>query len=489
MTTLPGVQNVIINGGISLAGQSGDTPLIFGVSSWGTIGTKYRFTQVSQIEPAIGHGSARDQADECLKQKNISQVDVILLSSSLPGHVGTVSTSSAPAVTVTGTPTPGIIQSIISSVESSGSTGMKIKFSTDGGVSYSNPVTVGASGASYAMSGSGLTLNFASGTYPVGHLTSFTAYGACPSVADFAEQTAPLLLDDNFAPPLAVTVAQDCLDAASGSLMAVAIDTFITNCRKVEINTSAPGIPTGGADGDAAATVAAYVAQCAGGNGVLPVAERARTLLAAPLAQRANPRVPFAYPVFARSCNVLPPTNPARVADGGLSTISDVTFDERIDGTTYSDARIGAPRTFARGGGAVYLNQGFNHGAETDSYQYIMWARVKDVAIDAEAPVLQSLINASVRCNKTGGTILEVDARRIENRLNAALKSALLDKINAEGTKGWVSAVQVSVDRTTNVLTTSTLTVTTMIIPLANVKNIVNNIVLTDSIDVNAIAV
>lgn len=483
MTQLPGVTNNIIQGGINIVSQQASNPLVFGPSSWGTIGQKYTFTQVSQIEPAIGHGSVRDQVDECLKQPNVSQVDVMITSASLPGHVTAVVSTSAPVVTVTGTPTPGQIQYVSAVVDSSSSTGMKIRFSTDGGVSYSNPVSVQAGGASYAMSGSGLTLNFASGTYPVGHTSTFTAYGAVPSVADFNEQANLLVADRTFIPPLAVTVAYDCTSAASGSLMAAAVDSFITDCRGIDINTSAPGLTTGGEDGEADATVAAFTAVASSGNGLMAVAERARTVLKAPLAQRINPRVPLAYPAFARACSINASTNPARVADGPLATISDATWDERIDGSTYTQARIAAPTSFARQNG-TYLQQGFNHGAETDSYYYIMWARVKDLVLDAEAPVMQKLINSSVRVNKKNGTILEIDARRIESRLNAALKATVGDPVNAEGTQGLVSAFQVSVDRTTNVLSTSTLKISTLVIPLANVSNIVNNVVLTDSIEI-----
>ena len=94
-----------------------------------------------------------------------------------------------------------------------------------------------------------------------------------------------------------------------------------------------------------------------------------------------------------------------------------------------------------------------------------------DVACTTAHEKQVGFIGRTVRTNNDG-TIDERDALALEAEVQAVLESRLLNPRNAEGTKGHVSAVAYTIDRTNNVNTTSTIIAEVAIRPLGYIDYI-----------------
>ncbi len=122
-------------------------------------------------------------------------------------------------------------------------------------------------------------------------------------------------------------------------------------------------------------------------------------------------------------------------------------------------------------------------------YLYWQWGRVINRAAQVTARALRRYVNSSVRVITDGtGYIDPRDAAVIEGYVQKQLNATIMLETNAEGTPGHASAIVFSINRATNVLTTSTLEFSVAIVPLANVSNLDGTIGFTDSIPVVAAA-
>lgn len=128
------------------------------------------------------------------------------------------------------------------------------------------------------------------------------------------------------------------------------------------------------------------------------------------------------------------------------------------------DARFCVLRTWEDLAG-VYINNPNLMSAEGSDFQYFQHRLVMAIGKEALYAYLRRRLSKAVSVDKTTGFILESEALEIEAGAETAMRSALLARPKA-------SAVEFTLSRTDNVLSTKTLTGQARITPLAYPKTI-----------------
>lgn len=177
------------------------------------------------------------------------------------------------------------------------------------------------------------------------------------------------------------------------------------------------------------------------GEGQVPIAPL-------PMAGLGHPRITVSDMAAARITGGLISTDPIRVASGPLPFLN-LTHDEYVVNTLDS-VRVGTARSYP-GLAGYYLTNVWLKSAPDSDFQYFQHGLLMDFACDIVYQKQAGFIGATIRSG-SGGTILEEDARDFEADVNAALKSALLDPLNAEGKPGHVAALQYAIRRDNNIL-------------------------------------
>lgn len=122
-------------------------------------------------------------------------------------------------------------------------------------------------------------------------------------------------------------------------------------------------------------------------------------------------------------------------------------------------SRFSTTRTF-RGLPGFYITNGRTFANPGSDFTYLQFRRVIDRAATLLTTVIKQYINTEVRVN-ANGTIAEIDARAIEDRVLSYMYNQLKDN---------VTAIEVEVDRTINIVQTQTLKVTCAIQPFGYAK-------------------
>jgi hypothetical protein len=191
-----------------------------------------------------------------------------------------------------------------------------------------------------------------------------------------------------------------------------------------------------------------------------------------------NPFLPTVYngaamqTAFTRGTNIgwvgvgTPPTG------GRKPRVSAVSFDERKNGESYHAAKINAPTSLI-GRAGFYFTNGLLASPAGSDFRYIHWGLAFDLACETVVDALLPYINASLRVNPNGsGTILPLEAARINKQVNAALRAAVLEPLTEQGFAGFFSAAEFKVDETYNILLNKKLRGDLRCVPLANTEQV-----------------
>src|SRR6056297_1747902 len=138
-------------------------------------------------------------------------------------------------------------------------------------------------------------------------------------------------------------------------------------------------------------------------------------------------------------------TPPDRYAGGPLTGWSDPTWDELLDGTVYSTAKICAPTSFL-GDGGIFLKDSHVKSNIGSDYKFFEIGRVINRAAQVAARAMRRYYKSNVKVKQDGsGQIIDGDRIVIEQYVQGQLDASLVDVQNAEGTNGHVSGVQFSI--------------------------------------------
>lgn len=457
--SLPEANLAIKDGGLGVAADSSTgTQAFVGTCSSGTANTEYQFTDSQTMKDTLGTGPLVEQAANVLAAAG-GVVLCVKAPSSTAGAAGSVTP------TKTGTATLGVTGGALDSYDvkvvavQGGATlaagTATFKYSLDGGRSYSSEIAVPTSGV-YAIPETGLTLTW---TYSTG--TAFVAadqwvFTTSSPTFTLLEMGAALdvVLNSN-TKVFQVHVVGAPTTPADAAALAAALDTKMSSAETSKFR-YLNGLCECPEDTDAnvkSAFASFSTTRVSVGAGYCYLTSSVKT----GVQYKRN----IAWAASARASAVPPHEDLGKVKTGPLKFVQSLVRDE-FKTPGLDQARFITARTHIGRPGAFITNPRVMSGPTSD-YKYLQHRRVMDIASAAVRDAQLEYLNDSVRVNKDTGLILEEDARSME----AFIERKLRDAVTAPG---HASDVQVLVDRTTNIISTSELKVTYRVIPLAYAK-------------------
>jgi hypothetical protein len=357
-----------------------------------------------------------------------------------------------------------LMKVLITNGGTTGVTGIRFKLSADAGRTYGPEIALGTA-ITYAVTGTGLTLNFVTAKTLV--LGDYATFGCVePLTSDASVQACLNALE---ASPYSVTgwrTLRICgpRTGASASLIQGYLDALVAlkTWTRAIIETrdnNLPGAYGGGVEETdavwAAAVALDYSAVSArrvsaySGNynmdSIFPIAACGTPVM------RRN----LAYALAARQVTLRPQNHAGRVADGALTQIIVDPTNDPTDGFNYHDefnapsidvARIGSARK-RKGKPGYFIVSPRLLSPPGSVFTMLPLGDVIDIGCSLCYQTGEENINADVQLN-TNGTIEEKEAQRIEMVARAALRDQMF-------AKSMISGFAYTIDRTNNVRNTS----------------------------------
>ncbi len=467
--TAPSVSISIADPGLGILPEDTSANVAkIGVCSAGTVNTLYSFRgpDTSAVKSTLGEGPLVDSICHHLQKSNGKTVFGCRITGSVAGANSAVTqVGSGPVVTLTGTPLNDLQG--IAVVVAGGALGVAtFKYSLDGGDTYSAVLTI-PSGGTYAIPGTGITLNFAAGTYVVATTYSWTSTAPGFSNTDFGNA-----IDACIASPFQwklIHLVGSGVDAAAALTLATTMQSKLTTAftmkRYARGIVEMPAI-------DKALAIAAFVsfvgARVSPAGGFLE------------LVSDANPgrveKKSVGTPYVARLARIPISVAPIRnETDTDIMSLEGVTtlvpqgsaastgYNDEYATPGYDDARFVSAMTIP-GVPGFYIAHGNLMASPGSDFRWIQYGRVMDRACEVANVALTRYLSKRIRVNSSG-YILERDAAAIEKDVGSQLRAALL-----EG--GHVSAVSVVVNRADNLLSSPILRVKVRITPVGHADQI-----------------
>jgi hypothetical protein len=480
---IPAVTVTVTDGALGVVpADSSAATAIIGTCSSGTADTTVYSYQsadsISTLKSELGYGPGPEAAASALSTDGSA---VFVVRADTTG--GTAAASSAVTLTGTGL-NPGVTVSVgtgyddyevqVKIVAGGAVATATFQYSLDGGDTWSATIV---SAATYAIPNSGLTIAFTAGTYVAGDIYSFTCTAATYTTTKMGTALDTLLASTNQFGLVHIvgrpSGASDTLKATAFAAMVAAVqtklDTAATAYRYARAICDGPDVANDStADGLlATAFVSTDAPRC--------VAAAGSCEFTSALVSGRKQKRPASWPMVQRARQVPIHESMAWVGRGSLGagvalknatgTVSHLDSRTR---STLDGARFATLRTHIGKAGA-FVTQSNTMAQSTSDFRTLQNGRVMDRACVVAYGVLVDYLEADVRINATTGKILEADAVAIEKRVESALRDALTSP-------GHASAVAVTVNRDTNLLSTPTLKVQIRITPKGYVNAISANI-------------
>lgn len=459
--TQPTVTITELDGALGvLPPTSGALLAIVGPCSQGPFDTPAAFARVKDIQATYGNGPAVEAAAYYIEQygRPVLFVRSHATVSAVTGSVDVTGVAGTSTISASGTPTDDfeIVVKVING-GTRGVAGITYQVSLDGGRNF-NPVQSLGTGTSIATpDNAGITFSLGSGTLVTGDTWSVVVKSATWNSSDITSALTALKNSTQFwelvqivGPIDASTVvtvdAQVAAMAAAGKHKAWIGNTRIPNVGESESTFS--GTLSGFA-ADSSVYGSLYAAGCK---------------LTSSISGRRYRR-PVAFATAALEASV---SHEIDIADVNLGALPGVTIrdvngnpDEHDETANpgLDDQRFGTLRTW-NGRGGVYVNRPRLFSPAGSDFQLMPHRRVMNITHEALQAYFVTRLNKPVLVSKTTGYILESEASEIEKGALAVMRATLLAKPKA-------SAVQFSLSRTDNLLSTRTLTGQARVVPLA----------------------
>jgi hypothetical protein len=483
MTTTGEVQITVLDGGASIVTPANSVQLVIGFASLGTAtaGQLIATTQPSSLQTSLGYGALPEAAALSVLAGGV--VLAVPLAKAATGtaetvQVGAGNTVSSPSVvTVTLDATNGafddyyVFMKIVTGGVK-GTSGWTMQISLDAGRTF-GPVILPGTAATYVISNTGITLNFAAGNFTAGDTFKFATTG--PSISTANIQTA---LNTFAASQYAIagigsihivgsTIAtvgtQQGMSGANATTIQGYLDTLATGFvfTRAIISARDSNQPTAyGGAGETDVTWTAAIAldySAVSAKRICACAGYYNMPSAYPNASAGTPRYrrPLAWALAARQVTIPPQRHAGRVRDGALSQIVVDPSNDPKDGFNYHDERVSpgldaarftSARTRFGKQGYFIVNPNLMSPSGSD-FTILPRGNVMDVACDIVHQAGEEEINDDVRLNPSG-TLYINDALTIQNGIQGALTANML-------ATSEISGSTVVVDQTANVGATS----------------------------------
>jgi hypothetical protein len=480
----PAGQTITVrDGGIGLSNSGTVYPLVIGACSAGTATALYFSTNQNSLRDTLGQGPAVEQALPFIEAAG--GVLVLKTSTSTAGAAGAVTKTAASTSTGTVTVAGAAYDAyqVKVRIKATGALGVaRFDFTLDNlGASptYSEELTVPA-GGTYAIPSTNLTLTFVPGGGPIlfesGDYHTFACTAPQYTTSDLSTAwTALLTALGSYIIEKTVFTGRSA-SATAGATMAATISGLMTSLEARK--RWARAIMDVGAD-TSVNVISGYAAFAS--NRVAVVFGQADIPTKNPHAGWGVPRQSASFALAERWVSSDLSENPGRTASGSLR-VAAITNDEGAAQAFIESHKINTLRTHD-GQAGIYATNGYLKSAAGSDFLYLDWGSTIDRACRIVYDTQQLWLLKKVRVLTDGtGRIDPRDAVRIEAAVRSALKSGLLDPINAEGFPGHVSGLEYLVDLTNNVLTTRQLKSTLRLVPLPPIESIATEIGFTGSI-------
>lgn len=381
----------------------------------------YSFTTTA---PAGAVGDITDAIQALIDDTSIAFGCVHVVGAPAPSlSAVTESNPAGPDITLTGTPSGFIDGKVLITLGGTLGTA-KFKVSTDGGVTLGAEQTTSAGTPTYLIPGTGVTLNFAAGTYVVTNYYTFNSYGSIGT-----------------------------LFAAVDSLMSAAEAAYKFAFAVLELPDATDAILK-----KATASLSSTRVMFAGGY---------CSLASSSPPGRVNSR-PDAWPIVSRIAGSEIHEDLGRVRSGTVKGVSAIARDEYVT-PGFGTARIESLRTIP-GAIGFYIASDTTGGMMApvaSDYAMVQNRRVMDRACVVALAAVTPFLNDEILLNPRTGCILETEAQKIEAQITGLLRADLIN-----GAKRHASGVVATVKRDEVILTTKNLTVDVAIVPLGTAKTI-----------------
>jgi len=462
MAAKPSATETVRDPGLGIAGNVSLRPAVIGECSLGDDNSVKLYSSIGKLVDERGQGPGVEAVAQILATVG-GPVLFVKCATTVAATNGAVTQSGAgPAVTLTGAALLDANIYVVVTLAGILGTG-KFKYcldnfsgATDSDRTFSEELLI-PSGGTFAIPTLGITLTFAAGTYVIAETYAATVNCAAANATNLGAA-----LDALYASPLEwrfvyVVTSNNAGDATAHATLAATLQSKLTTFaaaskkRRGIIATNLTG-----ADPTSALTSVAAVR-------VLFAHGRARVITPKSFIGYAVPTQPAATSFAVRAAGCLPSTDLKRVAgdgvhDGGpLPNIVSLFEDEEVSPTGLDDIKVSTLRSYSGGDAdGFYITQARLKSSAGSDFTHWHRGIVMDIACEVAHRITTRWIGKGLRTNDDG-TIDERDAVRLDKEVNDALKDALLDPQNAEGTPGHVSAALYAVNRALNVLSTETI--------------------------------
>lgn len=421
-----------------------------GCCSQGTALELYSFSDIKTLRETLGEGPLVEAAAYALAVAG-GPVYCMRVTPDTAGAAGAITKSgSGPTVTVAGAAFDSYNVKVL--ITKGGILGAgKCNISLDGGQNYLGEIVI-PGGGTYAIPGTNLTLTFPAGTYVLDETYTFTTTQPLYDEGTMEDAVEALLEDSRtWAFVHFVNLPVDGPETEDFAGQASADMTIAEAAARYAF-----ALLDCGSDSDADLLTA-----FASFSGARVCVAAGEVMLRSAIYARVLSR-PAAWVVAGRLASVAPSESPGYVGRGALPLVDSLVRDERVT-EGLEDGRFTVLQTYIGLPGA-YVADGRMMAASGSDFSTVQNRRVIDKASAIARAALLPFINSSVRVN-ADGTILDVDAVRIESRVEAQLRAGIVNP-------GDATAVSAQVNRATDVLATSSITVTVRVRPLGYAKDI-----------------
>lgn len=468
--TIPALSLTVQDPGLGLADSLDTPPLVAGCSSLGTVGEVVSVSTPAAAVAAFGQGPLVEDLCRILALAG-GPIDGVRLTGGTAAACSAV--TAAPIATGTGTITvaaqvPLDSYSVRVEITGTGTVGVgKFRYSLDGGINYSADITI-PSGGTYLIANTAITMTFVPGAgavfFEVGDVHTFTC-------------TAPHFTATNLSDGLDLVFAGQRYhrfillagQAASGSAGATIAATFASKLTAAAaVFRYTRGLMNAGTDTKSNVQTA-YVAFADRRIGIgFDTVVRASLK---PFTGWATPVRTAAAELAARMAADLISTHAGRVASGPLDGVVSIAHDENASNDMDS-LGFATLRTWPLVNG-FYPTRGRIKAPMGSDFQRFELGFIMDAACSSVVRSLTLQANKTVRTLTDGsGKIDPLDAADWREVAMRGLRNELTQPANAEGTRGHVSGLDVTVDLTNDVLTTGEVIVYVAIVSLGYVEQI-----------------
>jgi hypothetical protein len=458
--TQPSVIITELDGALGvLPPSAGRLHAIVGPTSMGTPNVPATFVRIQDIQANFGDGGAIESAAHYMglygRPVLFVKSDASALAVVEPIDVDGVTGTSV--ITQSGTPVDDY--EIVFKVKTGGTiatSGIKYIYSLDAGRTFSAEQSLGTASTA-AIGTTGMTLHFAAGTLIAGDVALLNVLAPSSNAADLTPALAALKATQVLWELCQIVPAidPDILDAVDLAFAGMA---SAGKYRGWVGNTRVPNV--GETESAYFASLETAFASKASKYGSL---YSGACKLTSSISGRKFRR-PVSFSTAAREAFV---SQEIDIADVNLGTLEGVSIrdvngnpDEHDESLNpgLDDLRFGTLRTWD--GEGVYVNRPRLFSPNGSDFQLMPHRRVMNLAMETLRSYFIRRLNRPVLVSSTTGFILESEALEIEAGVMAQLRAQLLAKPKA-------SAVQFTLSRTDNLLSTRTLTGSARVIPLA----------------------